>query len=218
MDLLPALLRGLWITVQLAAGGAVLALAMAFLGGLGRVSRDPVSRSLATVYVQVFRGTSALVQLFWFYFALPMLLDVRIGAMATGILVLGLNVGSYGAEVVRGALQAVPRGQHEAALSLNLTRRQRMRHVILPQALLSMIPPFGNLLIELLKATALVSLITVADLTLVARFFRDDMPAREGEIFGTTLLLYFLIALLITLGTRRLEKRLAKGRDHGGIR
>ena len=151
LDLLPALLEGLVVTAELTLSAAALAIFAAFLA---RLFRNPLLKASSRIYVDLFRGTSALsalVQLFWVYFALP-LLGVRLDAMAAGIIVLGLNAGSYGSEVVRGAIQAVPREQYEAAAALNLSARQTMWRVIVPQAALAMIPPFGNLFIELLKA------------------------------------------------------------------
>ena len=208
-EIVAQLLPGLWVTGVLFVGGAGLAAICALTAGLARVSQESVWRALATVYVEVFRGTSALVQLFWFYFALPILLGIRLPAMVAGILVLGLNLGAYGAEVVRGAIRSVPRTQLEAAVALNLSRGQTMRHVVLPQALRAMLPPFGNLLIELLKSTALVSMITVADLTRVGLFLRDD-TLRTGEIFGVLLLIYFVFSQGIAYGVRSVEKRLAR--------
>ena len=136
--------------------------------------------------------------------------------MTVGILVLGLNAGAYGSEVVRGAIQAVPREQSEAAMALNLTQRQTLWRIILPQALLPMIPPFGNLLIELLKGTALVSLITLSELTFQGQILRAA-TLRSGEIFGLILVLYFLLALGISFAMRHLERRISLGRDYGGV-
>ena len=215
LDLLPQLLSGLWITILITLCGSVLAVACAFLAGLGCLNRDPIVRGFARVYIEVFRGTSALVQLFWFYFALPILLGVRLDAVLVGIIVLGLNIGAYGAEVVRSSIEAVPKGQVEAAVALNMTRWQTMRYVVLPQAVLMMLPPFGNLLIELLKSTALVSMITVTDLTRAGLFVRDD-TLRTVEVFGVLLLVYFMLSLLITAAVRRLERRLVVGQDYGG--
>jgi polar amino acid transport system permease protein len=201
------------MTVIIAGGGCVLAVLCAFLAGLGRRSNDIIVRGFSGVYVELFRGTSALVQLYWFYFGLPLLVGVRLNAIVVGILVLGLNIGAYGAEVVRSAIEAVPRGQWQAAVALNLSRGQTMRHVVLPQAVVMMLPPFGNLMIELLKSTALVSMITVTDLTRAALFLRDDTH-RTVEIFGLLLLLYFGLSLLITAGMRLLERRMTYGLDH----
>ena len=216
LDLLPGLLSGVVVTVQVTLGASVVALLAAFIAGLGRLSRSRFQRSLARVYVDIFRGTSVLVQLFWVYFALP-LLGISLDAMVAGILVLGLNVGAYGSEVVRGAIKSVPREQVEAAVALNLSERQTLWHIVLPQAVLSMIPSFGNLLIELLKGTALVSLITLSELTFRGQMLRTAM-LRSGKIFGLVLLLYFLLSLVITFGMRRLERRLAIGQDYGGIK
>ncbi len=215
LDLLPPLLRGLWLTALITLGGCLLALLCSFLAGLGRRSRDIIVRGFASAYIEVFRGTSALVQLYWFYFALPLLLNVKLNAVPVGILVLGLNIGAYGAEVVRVAIEAVPHGQQQAALALNLSRWQTMRHVILPQAVVMMLPPFGNLMIELLKSTALLSMITVTDLTRIGMFLRDDTH-RNIEIFGMLLVLYFGLSLLITTAIRGLERRFSYGLDHGG--
>jgi len=131
--------------------------------------------------------------------------------MAAGILALGLNVGSYGGEVVRGAVRAVPQGQHQAAVALGFTPAQRMRRVILPQAAPAMIPPAGNLLVELLKNTALVSMITLADLTFQAQKVRAS-TMESGEVFGLILVIYFVLAQVIAFGMRRAERRLARGR------
>jgi polar amino acid transport system permease protein len=216
LDLLPALFEGLWITLIITAGGALVAAMSAFAAGLARLSRHIWVSIPALVYIDLFRGTSALVQLFWAYFALP-LLGVELDAMTVGIVVLGLNIGAYGAEVVRGAIQAVPVEQHEAAIALNFSELQTMWRIILPQALLAMLPPFGNLLIELLKSTALVSLITLSDLTFQGQLLRTA-TLRSAEVFTLVLVLYFLVALVITYGVRWLERRLAVGRDYGGLR
>jgi polar amino acid transport system permease protein len=215
-DLLPPLLQGLGLTLQLTAGSSILALICSFLGGLGRLSRWAVLRWAAAVYIEVFRGTSALVQLFWFYFVLPFF-GVNMTALTAGILVLGLNTGSYGAEVVRGAIRAVPSGQSEAAIALNFSPLQRLWRVVIPQALIAMIPPAGNLSIELLKNTALVSLITLSELTFTGQMLRAD-TLRTTEIFGLILLIYFSVALAITVAVRLLEHRLGRGQDLGGLR
>lgn len=213
LDLLPPLLRGLVVTLQVTAGGAFLAAVLSFAGGLGRSSAIAPVRAVSWVYVEVFRGTSALVQLFWFYFVLPFF-GVNIDALTAGILVLGLNAGAYGSEVVRGALGAVESGQREAAMALNLTPRQTLWRIVLPQALPAMIPPFGNILIELLKNTALVSLITISELTFTAQTLRAE-TLRTPEIFALALALYFAAATVLTFGMRRLERRLSSWRLSG---
>ena len=216
LDLLPPLLNGLLVTLALAAGATVVAILAAFGAGIGRLSQNRLLRSAARVYIDIFRGTSALVQLFWVYFALP-LLGIELNAMTAGIVVLGLNIGAYGAEVVRGALQAVPAPQREAAVALNFTPRQTLWRILLPQAVLPMLPPFGNLWIELLKGTALASMITLNEIVFRGQLLRAS-TFRSAEIFSLILIVYFLIALGMTYTMRRLERRLALGRDYGGVR
>ena len=213
LDLLPDLLGGLVVTLQVTAGAAVLALVMSFLGGLGRLSRTRPVRWVATAYVEVFRGTSALVQLFWVFFVLPFV-GLDLDALTAGIVVLGLNIGAYGSEVVRGALQAVPDGQREAAVALNLSPARTRWRVLIPQALPVMLPPAANLLVELLKGTALVSLITLSELTFVAQTLRAD-TLRTAEVFGLVLVLYFGVAMALTAGMRRLERRVSFWRTPG---
>jgi polar amino acid transport system permease protein len=208
-DLLPHLLLGLEVTVALTVGGALVAIVAAFTAGLTQLSRYWLLRVIAIIYIDLFRGTSALVQLFWAYFALPML-GIVLSAMTTGIWVLGLNIGAYGAEVVRGAIQAIPKEQWEAAIALNFTPQQTLWRIIIPQALPAMLPPFGNLLIELLKSTALVSMIALSDLTFQAQILRAS-TLRTTEIFLLVLVLYFFLAQVIAFIIHRLERRFSIG-------
>jgi len=208
------ILQGAVVTGELTVMGSVLALVMALLAGLGRLSRVFAIRALATAYIEFFRGTSIFVQLFWAYFVLPFI-GIELTPLQAGVLALGLNVGAYGAEVVRGAVQSIGKEQYEACVALNLSRWQGMRHVILPQAFLVMLPTFGNNAIELLKATSVVSLISLADLTFQAQVVR----AQTGSTlmpFTTILIIYFVFAVLISWGVRSLERRLSRGLD--GVR
>lgn len=211
---LTLILQGALVTMQLTVLGSALALVVAFAAGLGRVAPYWPLRWLATIYIEFFRGTSIFVQLFWVYFVLPFA-GITLSPLQAGVMALGLNVGAYGAEVVRGAILSVPRDQYEACIAVNLTRFQRMRHVILPQALPLMMPTFGNNAIELLKATAIVSLISLSDMTFQAQLVR----AQTGSTlvpFLAILVLYFAMALLISAGMRAIERRLTRGLD--GVR
>lgn len=203
------LLEGALTTIQLTLLGCALALVVAFLAGLGRIARHAPLRWLATVYIEFFRGTSVFVQLFWAFYVLP-LMGVPLEPFEAGVLALGLNVGAYGAEVVRGAILALPKEQHEACVALNLTRFQAMRHVILPQAIVLMLPTFGNNAIELLKGTAVVSLISIGDLTFQAQVVRLQTGSTAFP-FTVVLVVYFAIALAISMSVRRLERHLARG-------
>lgn len=206
-DLLPALLRGLATTIQLTLAGATLALVVAIIAGVARASRNVIVRAVTGFYIEIFRGTSVLVQMFWIFFVLPLPpFNVDLTALQAGILALGLNVGAYGAEVVRGAIGAIDKGQIEASIALNMSPGLRMRRVILPQAMVRILPPFGNLLIELLKATSLASLITLSDITFQALSLRQTV-GRTTEVFGVLLVIYFLLAYPLTLGVRWLERQ-----------
>ena len=209
LDLLPQLLQGAAVTVQLTVLGAIVAAVFALLAGLGRLSPNRLIRTITGIYVEIFRGTSAVVQIFFFFFVLP-IAGISLPAFATGVFALGINVGAYGSEVVRAAIVNVDRGQRDAATALNLSRAKTMRLIILPQAVVAMLPPFGNLLIELLKGTSLVSLITLTELTFAGKLLLRA-EGRRDEIYVLVLLLYFLMALPITWSIRWLERRLSRG-------
>ncbi|QEE61067.1 ectoine/hydroxyectoine ABC transporter permease subunit EhuC [Salinibacterium sp. dk2585] len=199
---LPRILDGVWITIQLTLGGAALAMVIAVVFGILARSPRTLVRGFARTVIEFFRGTSLVVQIFWFFFVLPQL-GVELHPMAAGILALGLNYGAYAAEVVRGSINSVPTGQWEATTALSMTRAQRMRRVIFPQAWALMIPSLTNLLIHLLKGTAVVGTITIADLT-----FRLDSLQRDTNTFfayGLGLVIYFVLAYVLTLIMNALE-------------
>src|SRR5699024_5583379 len=150
------------ITVLIAA--AFFGYLMAFISGLCRLSNNWLVRKFTGFYIEIFRGTSLIVQLFWLYYALPIVFDIDLGSdFWVGVAAIALNYGAYMSEVVRSSIVSVAEGQTEAATALNMSRFQRMRFVILPQAVRMMLPEFGNYLIQMLKATSLVSLISLKD-------------------------------------------------------
>ncbi|MFE9552749.1 ectoine/hydroxyectoine ABC transporter permease subunit EhuC [Streptomyces sp. NPDC006692] len=199
-------LPGIWVTIQLTVYSAALAAAVAFGIGLARTHRSRLVRFLAAAYTEIFRGTSALVLMFWLFFVLPPLAGWQLVPMWAAVLALGLSYGAYGAEIVRGALNSVPPAQREAGIALSLTPWQRMRLVLLPQAVPEMIPPFCNLLVELLKGTALVSLLGVGDVSFAAYLVRLATQD-SAEIYTITLVIYFVLAFAITRGMKALERR-----------
>lgn len=212
-EFLPGLLRGAWVTIQITLGGAAVAVVAAFIAAIAKLYGPLPVRWLAIAYIEIFRGTSALVQLFWLFFVLPQF-GVTLAPFTVGIMALGLNTGAYGAEVIRAAVVAVPRGQWEACRALNLTKTQAMRRIILPQAFALMIPPWGNLFIELLKATALVSLITLPDLAFKAQEMNQN-TLQTTQIFSLVLVIYLGISLIITAGMRAFERRASRGLGRG---
>lgn len=193
LEYLPLLAQGTLVTVKLTLYSACLALPLAFLFGTALLSRNLLFRWASRVYMAVFQGTSLVIQLFWVYYVFPMF-GLTLDPFTVAVLVFGLNLGSYGADVVRGALQAVPSGQFDAATALSFSQWQRFRIVILPQALKLMILPFATLLIVLLKATSLASLVTIRELTFNGEFLR----AATGN---TALILFLVMLIYYTLST-----------------
>ncbi|KAA0956849.1 ectoine/hydroxyectoine ABC transporter permease subunit EhuC [Pseudomonas sp. ANT_H12B] len=216
-ELLPLLIQGAWVTLQVTFFGSILAIVAAILAALGRMSTWRPLRWFSIAYIEVFRGTSLLVQLFWLFFVLPLPpFNIELSPYSVAIVGLGLHIGAYGAEVMRGAISSVAKGQYEASTALNFSGYKRFRRIILPQALLAAIPPGTNLLIELLKNTSLVSLITLSDLSFRARQL-DQATFQTLEIFSLALVMYFVLAQAINIGMRRIERHLARGRMRGGL-
>jgi polar amino acid transport system permease protein len=210
--------EGLLLTVEATVGGIVIATVLSFVFGLAMLSRSRTLRIIARIYVEFWRGTSEVVQLLWIYFVLPVLIGYRIVPMVAGIVVLGLNFGAYGAEIVRGAVRSVPKAQYEGATALSFTPVQRMRRVVLPQALVEMVPPFNNLFIQLLKGSALLTIIFVAEMTHQAKDVLIDRHIGDAALIWTLVLLFYLVlSILITIGMRALERWAARmvGREPG---
>ncbi|MFF5957585.1 ectoine/hydroxyectoine ABC transporter permease subunit EhuC [Streptomyces luteogriseus] len=203
-------LKGVWVTVQLLVCSALLGAAVSFVVGVARTHRLWIVRFLAGVYTEVFRGTSALVMIFWVYFVLPIAFGWQLVPLWAGTLALGLTYGAYGSEIVRGALNAVDPAQKEGGIALSFTPWQRLRLILLPQAVPEMIPPFSNLLVELLKGTALVSIMGMGDLAFSGNLVRLALQ-ESAEIYTIVLLIYFVIAFVLTRGMRGLERKLKAG-------
>jgi polar amino acid transport system permease protein len=201
----PQLLSGSVTTVEQTLLAAALAILIAVVAGLMRLSHNRLVYGTATVYIEIFRGTSLLVQIYWIFFVLP-LFGLTLEKFTAGFIAVGMNLGAYGAELVRGGILAVPKGQWEAATALSMSPVKRMVRIIFPQAFLIMLPPWGNLLIELLKGTALVALISVTDLMFVARKI-NSTTYLSAQVFGTALVIYYIMARgIITPVIRWLEE------------
>lgn len=210
------LLEGTWVTIQVILGSFALGSVMSLIMGVARLSTRRWIRGSALVYIEFARGVAAIILLFWMFYAVPILFGApSMPPMLAGILALGLNMGAYGAEIVRGAIQSVPKGQHEAAIALNLSNSDRLREVILPQAIPIILPPYGNLTIEVLKGTALVSLITLADLAFRTQQIRSNRvrstnPVDLPVLYLNTLIIYLILAQLVNLFFKIAERRSAR--------
>jgi len=203
-DYLPLLFQGVPITLEVTFAATALLVVSGFVFGLGRGSKNRLIRWPAGFVVEVLRGSSAIAQLFWAFYVLPYL-GINLEPFTAGIMVLGLNGGAYFSEVVRAAFASVPKGQTEAAIALNLSAWFRLRRIILPQALPIMVPPFGNALIDMLKFTALLSLVTIQELAYRADAIRSVL-ADAAPVYSLTLLIYFAMALTLSLGVQWLER------------
>lgn len=208
--------QGAWVTIQLTVWSTILGGALSFTFGIGKLSPNWLIRGFSIVYIEVFRGTSLLVQLFWLYFALPIAGDMigvnlRLPPVTAGVLALGLNIGAYGAEVVRGAIQAVSRNQYEAARAMNFTPRQTLFRIALPQAIPEMMPSFSNLAVQNLKDTALASLISLGDLALKAEQLRNFYQD-STTVYTIVLFMYFGMALVLSVLMRLLERSVGRWR------
>ena len=206
LEAAPFFLRGAGTSLLYTATGAVAALIISFILGLMSMSPSVWVRGAVRGVVEFFRGTSLVVQLLWIFYVLPEL-GIRFEPLAAATIALGLNFGAYGAEVVRGAVNAVPKAQWEATVALGLGKAHRMRRIILPQAIPEMIPPFGNLLIQMLKSSSLLFLIAVTELTYQVNQLRTDIGSLPA--FITALIVYFVIAQVLIAFMRIWEKRAA---------
>ncbi len=211
------MLQGAWVTVQLTFYSTILGTVFAFVFGIGKLSRNWLVKAPCATFIEIFRGTSLLVQMFWLFYALPLVgqaigIDARIPAIIAGVLALSANIGAYGAEVVRGAIQAVSKDQYEAALAMNFTPRQTLWKIALPQALPEMMPPFGNLAIHNLKDTALVSLITITELAFMAERLRN-LTQDSTVIYTIALFMYFGMSLVVAGLMKLLASRVGTWRN-----
>ena len=206
LDAAPFFLRGAGTSVLYTACGAVAALVISFIFGLMSMSPSIWLRGAVRVVVEFFRGTSLVVQLLWIFFVLPQL-GIRFEPLPAATIALGLNFGAYGAEVVRGAVTSVPKAQWEATVALGLGKVHRMRKIILPQAIPEMVPPFGNLLVQMLKSSSLLFFLAVTELTYQVNQLRTDVGSLTA--FTVALVVYFIIAQILIMVMRVWEKRSA---------
>ena len=208
----PSLMSGLQMTLILTVVSLVIALILGVVFGLFQVSKNKLLRVIATIYVDIFRGTPLIVQAFFIYFGIPAALDIRITAVVAGLITLSLNAGAYMAEIVRGGIQSVEKGQMEAARSLGLPYGKAMSKVVLPQAIRIMIPSFINQFVITLKDTSILSIIGINELTQSGKI----IIARNLESFQMWLIvgiIYFIIIMILTKVSNALERRIKHGKN-----
>jgi polar amino acid transport system permease protein len=216
LDFLPVLegwhdlLHGALTTIEITATSLVLGCVLGLLVGLGRLDRSKrVRYAVCSTYVIFIRGTPLLVQLFLLFFGLPQF-DILLPAFLCGVLGLGIYSGAYVSEIVRGAIQSIDKGQMEAARSLGMSQSKAMLTIILPQAVVRMIPPLGNEFIALIKNSALVSLLTIADLMHEGQKI-ISVSYRSLEVYIAVALVYLVLTSLTSMALQQVEKRLRAG-------
>jgi polar amino acid transport system permease protein len=210
---------GLWVSVSITVVSFLLVLATGLIGGLGRLAKNPIVRGIATIYVEIVRGVPLLVQLLFWYFAFPSVIQsigkaINSDAMShylanpIGMAILGLTFcyAAYMSEIYRAGIQSISKGQLEAARSLGMTQFQAMRHVIIPQAIRVILPPVGNEFISLLKDSSLVSVVAVADMTRRGREFMaaNFLPVQTWAMIA---LLYLILTLFSSRIVSWIEKK-----------
>lgn len=205
-DSLPLLLAGALVTIEITAMAVGIGFFIGLCVGVARLSQIKVLKYLAIIYADTIRGTPLLVQIFLIYFALPLLIHQQINPFAAAVIACSINSGAYVSEIFRAGIQAIDKGQMEAARSLGLTWWQSMKIIILPQAFSKILPPLGNEFIAMLKDTSLVSVIGFEELTrrgqlIIAKTYGSF------EIWSTVAILYLIMTVSITQLVAFLERR-----------
>ena len=204
------LMSGAAVTVEVTAASLLLGCLVGLRVGIGRLNpRRRLVYGLCSAYLVFFRGTPLLVQLFIWFFGLPQF-GLMLPAFACGVVGLGLYSGAYVSEIVRGAIQSVDRGQNEAARSLGMSAGQAMRKIVIPQAVVRMIPPLGNEFIALIKNSALVSLLTIHDLMHEGQKI-ISVSYRSLEVYLAVALIYLVLTSATSGALRLIERRLRAG-------
>lgn len=205
----PYIVGGTTTTILVCVVSMLMATALAVVGGIARLSRNPIASGLAGLYVSLVRGTPLLVQIYFVYLALPQV-GIRLDALLAGILALGFNYGAYMTEIVRAGIQAVPRAQREAAESLGMPERSIMRRIVLPQAVRIVIPAIGNDFVAMIKDSALISTISVTELLWRA----EAVGTRNFRTLQAILIaaaVYWALTIIFSFFQERLERRMARG-------
>lgn len=207
LRILPNMFAGLGVSAQIFLITIVLSLPIGILLALVRISKVAVFQKLAEIYIYVMRGTPLMLQIMFIYYGLPLMLNVQISDFPAAILAFVANYAAYFAEIFRGGIQSIPKGQYEGAKVLGFTYRQTMWHIVLPQVVKRVIPPLGNETITLLKDTSLVYILAMNDLMRVTRAFVqrdfDTMPFLVAAVF------YLVCTAILTKILTYVEKRYA---------
>lgn len=208
MEFMPFMIEGSIVTIELFVLTLVLSLPLGLPVALGSNSRIKPLSFICKVYVWIFRGTPLLLQLFFFYFFFPLVLDVQLDVFITVVLTYVLNYAAYFAEIYRGGINSIDRGQYEAAHALGLTKRQTMIDIILPQTMKAILPPVVNEAITLVKDTALASTLPVIELMKATNSAVNRMTDMTPFFFAA--IIYLIMTFVLTVIAGRLEKSFSR--------
>lgn len=208
MEFLPFMLEGAVVTIELFALTIVLSLPLGLPIALGSNSRIKPLSIICKIYVWIFRGTPLLLQLFFFYFFFPLVLNIQMNAFVTVVLTYVLNYAAYFAEIYRGGINSIDRGQYEAAHALGLSKRQTMGDIILPQTMKAILPPVVNETITLVKDTALASSLPVLELMKATNSAVNRMTDMTPFFFAA--IIYLIMTFVLTVVAGRLEKHFSR--------
>ncbi|WP_342513530.1 amino acid ABC transporter permease [Sporosarcina sp. FSL K6-1522] len=205
-DAMPYLLQGLYMTVCISVISILISLVIGLVACFMRMSKYAILRYPAAIYVNIIRGTPILIQILFIYFGVPTVLDISLSAFTAGLIAISLNIGAYMTEILRGGIESIGKGQMEAGRSLGFSYAQTMRLIILPQAVRRMIPSFVNQLTHAIKDTSMLSVIGIAELTMVGQSIYA-MNFRSFEILSVVAVFYFITIYSVSLISTRMERR-----------
>lgn len=205
---LPSLMSGLGVTIKIAFFAIILAIVLGLIFGLMSIAKFKILKAISTIYVYIVRGTPLMIQAMFVYFGLGQVLGVRFDPILAGIVILGINAGAYLSEIFRSGIEAVDKGQMEAARSLGLSQVMAMKKVILPQAVKIMIPSLMNQFIIAIKDTSILSVISIRELMQSGQIIVGT-TYKSFEIYGVVAIMYLVLITILTLISKAVERRLA---------
>ncbi|WP_395457062.1 amino acid ABC transporter permease [Azospirillum melinis] len=208
VETFPILMRGFVVTLELWLPSLAIGLAAGLVLALARLSRSRMLRGGSLVYIELFRDTPVLIQLIWFYYAFPILIGLQLSPFTAALLALALNTSAYGAEIFRGGIQSIARGQWEGAKALGMRHADVLRRIVLPQVFKLMLPAFTNRAVEVAKMSSLASVLSVHELMYQGRLLSSTYY-RPFEILTTVAVVYFVLIYPATFLSMTLERRMA---------
>ena len=210
LETAPQLLGGMKLTLIITLGGLLVGLLLGVVTGLANTSRSRFLRGIAILYIEAIRGTPLIVQVMFLYFGLPLALGMRIPPDVAGVIAIGVNSGAYIAEIVRGAIQSIDKGQTEAARSLGLSSWQAMRLVVLPQAIKNVLPALANELVTMVKESSICSMLGMAEIMFAAKTIAGSTGISLAP-YTLAALVYFCINYPASKGIEAIERRMRRG-------